>query len=320
MNDKKFFWPAYPRSNADFEALMKAIDQVLAEEGLKPFQRPLHVARKLWEAFGWEGPIFPPKEMADQPGFENSVFMAKAYRWYDQYYGEQLKGDFAYGFAPTRLGNALWRVRAGLTYGTVRLFLDRNLQNRGVTLGGRGVEASFNVLCAVENLPQGLVDRLPEGELIEHFQFHVFMHESLQWREELPRTELFDMARADYDESTSSVLSGRNGQARWAAQQAVEKTLKGLLTITGTAYPTGGPNGHNLNHLAKLLETHHGIAIPSALLDLAACSPKVRYAEEPSTEKQSLLANHAVLGVLEQLRLNPRTEYVLRGAANIREK
>ncbi len=33
--------------------------------------------------------------------------------------------------------------------------------------------------------------------------------------------------RADYDASTADVLGRRYGQARWGAQQAVEKTLKG---------------------------------------------------------------------------------------------
>lgn len=290
---------------------MTSIDQALSEQGIKPFQRPLHVGSKFWEAFEWGGLAFPQQELADLPGFGGDVLMAKAYRWYEETYGDRLKAEWAYGHAPARLGNDIWRVRAGVTYGRVRLFLDRNMQNRGVHLASRGVEASFNVLCEVEGLPQGLVDRLPEQVLREHFEFHIFMHENLQWREQLPRTELLNVAFADYDESTASVLGGRYGQARWAAQQAVEKTLKGFLTIAGTPYATGGPNGHNLNHVSQLLEQHHRITINPALLVLAACSPKVRYGEEPSTEKQALQANHAVLGMFEQLRTNPRTIDIL---------
>ena len=233
--------------------------------------------------------------------------MAKAYRWYEETYADKLRAEWAYGHAPVQLGNALWRVRAGVTYGTVRLFVDRNLQNHGVQLGSRGTEASMNVLCEIEGLPQGLVDRLPDQALFEHFEFHVFMHQGLQWREQLPQTDLLSVAYADYDESTASVLGGRFGQARWAAQQAVEKTLKGILAIGGTSFPTGGPNGHNLVHLGRLLEQNHGISVNRALLDLAGCSPRVRYGEESSTEKQALLANHAVLGMFEQLRGSPKT-------------
>lgn len=285
---------------------MAAIDRALNDEGLKPFQRPLHIGLKLWDAFGWEGLAFPPKEIADQPGFDGDVLMAKAYRWYEETYGDKLKGDFAYGFVPTRLGNALWRVRFGLIYSSVQLFVDRNLKNQGVQLGSRGAGASLNVLCAVERLPQGLVDRLPDKALREYFEFYCLMYTNLQWRESLPHTDLLSMARADYDESTASVLGGRYGQARWAAQQAVEKTLKGILTIAGTQYPTGGINGHNLRFIGSLLETRHAITINPAILDLAVCSAKVRYAEEPSSEEQALAANHAVLCVLEQIRVNPR--------------
>lgn len=299
-----FTWPSLPKTVGEFEALMHAIDEALAADHLKPFQRPLHVGRKLWEAFKWGGNAFPDKRLADQPGYDGDVLMAKAYRWYEQTYGDKLKSDFAYGFAPARLGNALWRVRAGVTYGTVRLFVDRNLQNRGKPFAGghNPGPATYNLLCAVEGLPQGLVDRLPEAALHEHAEFHLLMHESLQWRQSLPDTELFRMAHHDYDECTSAVLGGRYGQGRWAAEQAIEKTLKGLLTIGKTEYAKGGKNGHNLEHAAQLLKDKHGIALNTALLALAECSPAVRYGEVASTEAQALVANHAVLGVLDELR------------------
>jgi len=218
-------WPSYPKNDAEFESLMAVIDQTLSEQGLKPWQRPLHVGLKLWEAYKWSGKAFPKKELAQSPGFDGDVLMAKAYRWYEQTYAERLTSEWAHGFAPARLGNTLWRVRAGVMYGRVRFFLDRNLKNRGLSIGSQGTEASLNVLCDVEGLPQGLIDRLSNQTLGEHFEFHVFVHQNLQWRDSLPSTGLLDTARADYDESTSSVLAGRFGQARWGSQQSVEKTL-----------------------------------------------------------------------------------------------
>ena len=307
----RFEWPALPRSETELEALMDAIDTALSAEGLTVFQRPLHVGRKLWEAFGWGGLVFPPRELANLPGYDGDVLMPKAQRWYEGTYGDRLKGDGAYGFAPVRLGNDLWRVRAGISFGNVQLFVDRNLLNRGVHLALRGTTASCNVLCEVEGLPQGFADRLSDAALREYFDFYVFMFESLQWRDELPRTELLGMASADYDESTASVLGGRYGQARWAAEQAVEKTLKGILTIAGTGFPTGGANGHNLEHIAGILSQRHGIPVNAALLRLAACPPKVRYGDEATSEMQALHTNHAVLGVLEQLRRSPRTAELL---------
>ena len=309
--DNKFVWPTYPRTNEEFNNLMLAVDNALALKGLKPFQRPLHAGRLFWEAFGWGGSAIPPKELAERPGFDGDVLMAKSYRWYTEYYGEKLKAPMAYGFAPVKLGNALWAVRAGVTYGTVSLFIDRDLSNKGVGIGSPSMSSSLNVLHAIESFPQALANSLNDSTLSKHFEFHVLVHQSLQWREELPRTELFDTAHADYDASTDDVLKHRYGQARWAAQQAAEKTIKGLLAIAGTKFPTGGPNGHNLIKLGQLLEQEHGIAIPTGLLELASCSAAVRYAEEPSSQDQALLANHAVLHILEQLRLNPKSDSIL---------
>ena len=293
---------------------MAALDGALSDEGLTVFQRPMHISRKLWEAFGWSGLIFPSRELAKHQGYDGDVLMAKAQSWYEETYQDRLKGDGAYGFAPVRLGNDVWRVRAGISFGYVQLFIDRSLSNRGVHLAVRGAVARCNVLTEVVDLPQGFADRLTDVALREYFDFYVFMFESLQWRDELPRTELLSMASADYDESTASVLGRRYGQARWAAEQSVEKTLKGFLTIAGISFPTSGPNGHNLEHIAGILLQQQGISISTALLKLAACSPKVRYGEEASSEMQALQANHAVLGVLEQLRKSPRTAALLRKA------
>lgn len=275
----------------------------------------MHVGFLFWDAFQWSGEAFPDKSLAFIPGYTGNVLMAKAYRWYEELYGEQLKTSMAYGFSPAILGNSVWRVRAGLTYGSVHLFVDRDLSNRGRVLvgGGEHGPASYNILCAVEDLPQGLVNRLPDVALRNHMDFHLLMHGALQWRESLPGTELFNMARGDYDDSTESVLGRRYGQARWAAQQALEKTLKGFLTIAGTSYAAKGPKGHSLAHAAQLLKDHHGVALSAPVLAAAECPPAVRYGEIDSTESQALLANHAVLAILDELQRSPQAKVLLAG-------
>lgn len=309
--ENKFTWPNYPQTNSEFEKLMRAIDKALSDKGLKPFQRPLHVANLLWEAFGWGGLVFPPKELASQPGFEGDIIMAKSYRWYEQTYGKRLNSDFAFGYAPIKLGNAVWRVRFGGIFGSVYLFADRNLMNRGAMPGSRDVDASFNILCAVEELTQGLAKNLSEAELYEYFQFYKFGFENLMWRYDLPSTTLLDIAKKDYDASTQDVLAHGYSQARWGAGQAVEKTIKGLLTIAGTPFPTSGSKGHDLKLLADILVKNHGITILPDTLNPVLCNPDVRYGKELSTEDQAIHANHAVLAVFEQLRKDPKTVAIL---------
>jgi HEPN domain-containing protein len=306
----KFAWPRYPHNADEFESLMRAVDLALATEGLKPFQRPLHVPRKFWEAFGWGGNVLPSKELARQAGYTGDILMAKAHEWYEQTYGEQLKSDFALGHAPYRLGNATWRVRVGVVYGQVRLFVDRNLENRGVMLGSGGKPATFNTLCAIENFPKGLAERLPDHVICEYAKFYAFLFYIFAWRESLPRTELLDMARADYDASTAELIAHRYGQSRWAAQQAVEKTIKGILSLAGTEFPRGA-SGHDLLRLGDLLAQQHQIRIEPALISGAACSARVRYGEDPSTEADAYNANHAALGVLDQLRTNRNLEALI---------
>ncbi|MDB6104181.1 MAG: hypothetical protein JWO52_4180 [Gammaproteobacteria bacterium] len=108
-----------------------------------------------------------------------------------------------------------------------------------------------------------------------------------------------------------------HAQARWGAQQAVEKTLKGLLTIAGIAFPTGGPRGHDLVHMAELLLQSESIALDHSDLMAATCSARVRYGEEPSTEAQAFAANHAVLRVLLQLAEAPKMKGLLRRYSSV---
>jgi hypothetical protein len=305
-----FSWPHQPTTEAEFEKLMRAIDFDLNSRGFRPAQRPLTVGRLLWEAFGWGGNAFPPKDLALQPGFEGQILLAKAYRWYDLVYADQLNLDSSMGYAPVRLGNAIWKVRFGVAYGRLHLFLDRNLGNPGKTLGVEGRPATRNMLCAIDHLPQGLADRLTEAELRSYGEFYAWAFDALIWREQLPRMDLLNVARGDYDASTQDTLGRRYGQARWGAQQATEKTIKGLLKVVGTAFPTGA-DGHRLLRLGELLSKACGITIPADLLNVATCSAGIRYGEQPSTEEQALSANHAFLGILAQLRTNPNISSVL---------
>ncbi|MFO1397527.1 MAG: hypothetical protein U1F48_10750 [Burkholderiales bacterium] len=309
---KRFTWSAIPETAADFEALMSAADSALASQGVEVVGRPLHIAHTLYGAFGWGGNIFPPRELAERPGFSGEVLIAKALKWYEEAYGDQLKTDMALGSAPVVLGNAVWELRAKRYWGPVRYFVDRDLGNRGVTVGGRGVDSSFNVLCAVEKLPQGLADRLSDAALAHMFQFYISTLHSLEWANQLPDTPLLSMAVTDYLESTAAVIGGRYGQARWAAEQAVEKTMKGVLDVGDKRFPTGGAKGHDLEHLRGLLQEELGIVVPPGAVVAANCSADVRYGKVTSSQAEALAANHSVLEVFHHFSKSPQTAQVLR--------
>lgn len=306
-----FSWPAYPSSEAEFEQLMAAVDKALAAKGLRPFQRPMHVGILFWEAFGWGGRMIPPDELAELPGYQGDVLMAKAHRWYEETLGDRLKTFFELGYVPARLAQTIWRVRISGWYGSVNFFANRNLMDKGSSTGSQTSLPSINILTLVEDLPQGLVDRLSDDQIEAHFAYHMFAVENMQWLNNLPSTNLLSVAKDDYAGSTHDLLAHRYPQSRWAAQQCVEKTLKGFLELAGTPYPKSGRDGHDLSKLAKLLNEGHGVSISSHLIDLAHCATGVRYQDEPSTEDQAFYANVAALGIFNTLRESTEATQIL---------
>lgn len=299
-SEEKFAWPSAPTTQAEFEKLMQAVDAALEQRGVQPFQRDMHVPHLFWEAFSWGGNLFPVASLATSPGFQGDVLFAKARDWYRQVYGDEMNSEMSPGGVPVRLGNALWRLRFPLVYGTATFTVSRRLSVKAAT--GLSAQAGSNMLEYVEGLTPALAERLDDAQLTQFAQFFISSFQTLIWRDSLPGAPLFEVARKDYEASTADLLGRRYGQARWGAQQATEKTFKALLNHRGMAFPTGGPHGHNLAHLSHLLSTNLGVVFDASLLDAAGCSPAVRYNEEPSNERQALAANHAVLGLLATLR------------------
>lgn len=307
----QFYWPDYPKTEVEFERLMTAVDERLAAENLKPNQRPLHIGRLFWQAFGWGGRMTPPKELAHLPGYQGDVLMAKALHWYEETLGDRLKSFFELGHVPARLANTIWRVRISNWFGSVNFFAHRNLLDKGLSKGVGSRLPSLNVLTLVEDLPQGLVDRLSDEEIIAHFNYHMFAVYSIQWLTNLPALKLFGIARDDYSCSTNDLIAHRYSQSRWATQQCIEKLLKGYLEVCGVKYSTSGRDGHDLIKLGKTLHDTQGIILSSQLLAMAQCSTGVRYQDEPSTELQAFQANVAALNIFDTFRQSRRAAEIL---------
>ena len=290
---------------------MRAVDAELQQRGLLLCQRPLHIGFLLHDAFGWEGLLFPPKGLADSPGFTGDVLKAKAHRWYEQIYGSKLNADWGPGYVPARIGNAIWRVRMPYTAGRVLFFPDRNLANEGMLIAKRdGEPATLNALCMVDDITPGLASRFTDRDLMTFTQFFGTARGSLQWAVCLRGDQLFDEARHDYATSVDALLSTRYAQSRWASAQAVEKTLKGLMNLAGLKYSRNARDGHDLVKLSQQLGTV-GVSLDDRIVAIAKCPPAVRYAEIPSTESETASANHAALGVWEMLSRCKKTAELL---------
>jgi len=292
-----FNWAHLPRNDSEFEALMRAIDHELMRRGLQPPQRPLHVCRLLWEAFGWGGNFLPDKRLAEHPGFAGDVLLAKAYNWYDQVFAERLNTDGAIAFVPVRLANAIWRARLPLVFGTCQFFMHEDLKNAGTKGVVSHGPARLNVLTCIEGFTPGLCKRISEAEYLSFFEFFVRSFAAMNWRVALTGNVYFVEAIADFSSSVDDLMAQRFAQARWAAAQSVEKTLKGVLNLAKVSFDIKGSSGHDLLKLGKLVNAVLDTAIPEIALSAAMCSPGVRYGEQVSSEAQALDANHAALEI-----------------------
>ena len=175
---------------------------------------------------------FLPGVLADEPGYSGLVLMAKAQRWYEQYYGSQLKVVPGVGSIPVRLGNALWRMRTIRIYGHVELFASRDLCGRWGGACTGSVNASHNVLRSIDDLPQGLVDRLNDLELSQLLAFFVFARHVIELVSRCAgANKLFPVAHGDFSQCTEDVIARRYPQACAAAQLAGREGSQRVLGL-----------------------------------------------------------------------------------------
>lgn len=179
---KSFTWNRNPPQNEnEFEELMWTVDAHLYASGFEPFQRPHVFPNTLRAVFCNIQFVYPDKSLAELPGYEGDILVAKGHRWYRQVYGDRLISDWKIAFAPVRLGNALWRFRIPQVYGQCQYFFDRNLATIGTNGDGSSLQASspimsmenvaeINCLTLVDGLTQGMADRLTDEQIADFSQ------------------------------------------------------------------------------------------------------------------------------------------------------
>jgi len=297
-----FTWKDYPKNEKDFHNLMLAVDKELTNRGLQPFQRSMHISRLFAEAFNWSGNIFPDKKLVQLPGFEGQVLMAKAQKWYEDFYANKL--NICLDSFPIIIRNNLWEMRIPYVYGKVDFFVNKNLniEKKENKLN------TCNILTLINDFSQYLADDLTVEEIRNIILKFDLALKALYWQSKLPKLEtpkedLFSIAKADYESSTLLLLKLKKssyGLSMWSSQQTVEKTLKGLLSLGNFTFPTTN-NGHNFTNLQSLIKNNINVDIPTTLLDKMNYKPKIRYEENDHKQNLALIANHGVLELFKFL-------------------
>lgn len=279
-----------------------AIDAEMMRRDVSPGQRTIYVGRLLWEAVGWEGRMRVDDSLADAPGFSGDALMAKAQRWYRHVYGDQLKVDGSIAWIPYVLGNSIWKVRLPVVLGRCNFFMDGDLSNAGVIGFTRETQPSLNVITCIKGVTPGVLSRVKSSEWLIFFRFYLTAFNAMNWLSAMRGCNaLFSEGLNDYHTSVNELMERRFSQSRWSSAQAAEKVLKGGLKLAGIPFDTRGPDGHNISKLGSKTNDSLGTSLPGAILSQAHCSPRVRYGEEDSSERQALEANHAALSIITSL-------------------
>lgn len=296
----KWTWPEQPTNEADFDAMMTSLDRHLASLHLEPFQRDLNAALVVSSTLGLSGtPILGGAGDRGAP-FSPRDLLARVHDWFVETYGNRMKMDMSPGTTLLLLHGNLWKYRMPRLWGSMQVFVDRNLDNEGRTLATKKSEpASYNALRSLDGMTQAYANKLTDTELATIHRSFIASFQAMLCLDGLRGHALFDQAKADYRHSVDALFSGHElGKARWETAQCAEKVLKGLLARDGHDYPTKGGRGHDLVHLGNLVKEKLGITLAAQLLTTIKCAAAVRYGETPSSRDEALAAHDALVRVL----------------------
>jgi hypothetical protein len=297
-------WPNTPSSQVEFEAMMASLDAHLAREDRIPAQRPFEAVRLLSMSLGYSGkPLLPVERIETSAPYDAGWCIKAAWEWFDKIYSDQSKMDFGPGSVVFRLRGAMWRLRMPKVYGRVDFFVDRNLENKGVTLSKTGIPpASVNVLCLTDGLSSELAARLSNDELGHIASVFQRGYWAMLRLESLSGDEFFVEARKEYRSSIDALMAPSWPQARRNTASCAELAFKGVLRKAGKKFPTSGKDGHDIPGLGQLVQDATGAAFNAASLAAAHCSTNVRYVRVPSTADDALAAHRSLLEILTALK------------------
>lgn len=264
---------------------------------------PIHARQLLGEwavsnRLGFSGtPLFAPRQDRGAP-WSPSDILGRVSDWFETIYGQRLAIDASPGSTVVELRGAFWEVRTPRLYGSMIIFLDKNLGNQGVQ-GGRSHYPTANVLGYVEGLGPQLAAELSDAELALIADNFLQGFKATRTLDRLSGNVLFDQAKAHYRHSISEIVrnGGLPGNAHRETSLCCEKVVKGILSVLGKPYPKGGSKGHDLAHLFGLLGSD--LREPSSSGDLASiqCDAGAAY-EHPSTWSEAIGAHKALRRVL----------------------
>lgn len=197
--------------------------------------------------------------------------------WFERMYGDRLRAELTLGRSVVAILGDPYPVRLPVTYGA----------HHADPIGW------------VEGLTETMLQRLGEDGAAPVRLKLLQLRRGYNLKSFLPAEA---RSWADVENAVRSIL-GRPpnyGISRFSSLQAAEKVLKAFIRAHGGKPPTGGPKGHDLEHLRQMAEAlaipdlaQRRIDIPATLVAPIICTASVRYPGDASTLEEAVAAHHA---------------------------
>ena len=280
---------------------MEEVDTTLQQRGVKIHARSIHAVGEIAQKFGITEDI-PIQIRENAPQVFTPEFIAThIHDWYEKRYGQRLKIHMGPGSIAILIKGTPWEVKLPLIYGSVRFVCDPNLSpyRKFPKFGSNGEIPVYNVLLAIQDLPDSLANELTEEE--QHYIFEQIRTSlnALQSLSNYSTDPFIEEAHVDLESAVNNLVGPypHYGLSKWASLQFAEKIMKSKLTKRGISYPTT----HILSRLAGIARTNGTFNLSEEDLSKIQCSAGVRYGEEIVSLISAMEAHHTSIKVLSEI-------------------
>ena len=177
---------------AEFLKMMEEIDADLRREGVRIDRRQIEGFTRVCQRLHIGLTLTPLRESAIPGKYEGDSLTAHVLGWFEARYGDRLKTDFSVAHVVALIRGDPWRLHIPRVFGTVAFVCDRQLAPyRGrPSFSSNGTIPVFNILNAIEDLPDGLAASLSRQELETLVSFFVSAGQAVVALEDVLQTPL----------------------------------------------------------------------------------------------------------------------------------
>lgn len=207
-----------PRSESEFNSVMKDIDSSMKRKGIDIPNRPIRAVGEYADRYDLALTLTSNTDIIDGIYVGGSA-TARIKKWYDDLYGDRLKVSLTDRHTLIMLLGEVWEFTIPIVYGEVEFVVSADL------------EIENNILKYINKITKAMVENLTYEDFLfirDKFLHHMDTINSLTQRQ---GNSLIKAAIADLQASVQQIVNQpyHYGQAKWHIAQATEKILKAYI-------------------------------------------------------------------------------------------